>query len=255
METANVVVVGSLNMDLVVAVERHPKPGETVIGGDLQRFPGGKGANQAVAAARLGARVRMIGRVGADAYGAELKRGLAAEGIEIADVAEIEAPTGVALISVSEDGQNAIIVSPGANARLRPDDLNPTQFVNAEAVVLQLETPLATVQRAAEAVYSTAGQAQIRELVQGYLENADLIARVMDELGFHYVGGDNSPYIWVLAERDSWEFFDLLLDRAGVVCTPGAGFGKCGQGYIRLSAFNSHENVEKAMERIRLALG
>ena len=150
MEPADVVVVGSLNMDLVVAVERHPKPGETIIGGDLQRFPGGKGANQAVAAARLGARVRMVGRVGADAYGAELKRVLGAEGIATAEVAEVEAPTGVALISVSEDGQNAIIVSPGANARLQPDDLDPALFANASVTVLQLETPLETVRRAAE---------------------------------------------------------------------------------------------------------
>ncbi len=110
------------------------------------------------------------------------------------------------------------------------------------------------VQRAAEAVYSDEGKAQVRELVGSYLKNADLIARVIGELGFDYVGGDNSPYIWIRSDRDSWEFFDMLLTRAGVVCTPGAGFGKCGQGYIRLSAFNSYENVERAMERIRQAL-
>jgi len=110
------------------------------------------------------------------------------------------------------------------------------------------------VQRAAEAVYSNEGKAQVRELVGSYLKNADLIARVIGELGFDYVGGDNSPYIWIRSNRDSWEFFDMLLNRAGVVCTPGAGFGKCGQGYIRLSAFNSYENVKRAMERIRQAL-
>ncbi len=110
------------------------------------------------------------------------------------------------------------------------------------------------VQRAAEAVYSDEGKAQVRELVGSYLKNGDLIARVIGELGFDYVGGDNSPYIWIRSDRDSWEFFDMLLTRAGVVCTPGAGFGKCGQGYIRLSAFNSYENVERAMERIRQAL-
>ncbi|HHL34296.1 MAG TPA: LL-diaminopimelate aminotransferase [Desulfobulbaceae bacterium] len=110
------------------------------------------------------------------------------------------------------------------------------------------------VQRAAEAVYSDEGKAQVRELVGSYLKNADLIARVIGELGFDYVGGDNSPYIWIRSDRDSWNFFDMLLNRAGVVCTPGAGFGKCGQGYIRLSAFNSYENVERAMERIRQAL-
>ncbi len=150
MKSGNVLVVGSLNMDLVVPVERHPGPGETVIGGDLQRFPGGKGANQAVAAARLGARVRMVGRVGEDAYGEELKRGLEAEGIQTAAVRRVAGPTGVALISVSADGQNAIIVSPGANARLRPEDLAPELFEDAGVVVLQLETPLETVQRAAE---------------------------------------------------------------------------------------------------------
>ena len=110
------------------------------------------------------------------------------------------------------------------------------------------------VQRAAEAVYSDAGKAQIRELVGYYLNNADLIARAVGELGFAYAGAANSPYIWIWGGRDSWEFFDMLLNRAGVVCTPGAGFGKCGQGYIRLSAFNSYENVARAMERIRKAL-
>ncbi len=110
------------------------------------------------------------------------------------------------------------------------------------------------VQRAAEAVYSDEGKAQVRELVGSYLKNGDLIARVIGELGFDYVGGDNSPYIWIRSDRDSWKFFDMLLNRAGVVCTPGAGFGKCGRGYIRLSAFNSYENVERAMERIRQAL-
>lgn len=111
------------------------------------------------------------------------------------------------------------------------------------------------VQKAAEAVYTEEGKAQVRQLVEGYLKNADLIGKVVGELGFKYVGGDNSPYIWIKTDRDSWDFFDLLLNEAAVVCTPGAGFGKCGQGYIRLSAFNSQENVTRAMERIRQALG
>lgn len=112
------------------------------------------------------------------------------------------------------------------------------------------------IQRAAAAVYSEAGQAQTRELTDSYLQNARLIRTAMTDLGFDCVGGDNSPYIWIDGQgRDSWEFFDMLLDKAGVVCTPGAGFGKCGQGYIRLSAFNSYENVEKAMARIATALG
>ncbi len=110
------------------------------------------------------------------------------------------------------------------------------------------------VQRAAEAVYSDEGKAQTKELVAGYLKNADLIANEIKNLGYDFVGGDNSPYIWIEGKRDSWEFFDMLLDRAGVVCTPGAGFGKCGEGYIRLSAFNSYENVKTAMARIKDAL-
>jgi LL-diaminopimelate aminotransferase len=111
------------------------------------------------------------------------------------------------------------------------------------------------VQRAAAAVYSEEGKAQVRELTDYYLVNAALISKEITELGFSSVGGDNSPYIWIDGQgRDSWEFFDMLLDKAGVVCTPGSGFGKCGQGYIRLSAFNSLENVEEAMQRIREAL-
>ena len=111
------------------------------------------------------------------------------------------------------------------------------------------------VQRAAEAVYSEQGKAECRALINGYLANAHLIGEAMDRLGYAHVGGKNAPYIWVQSKRDSWEFFDTLLEKAGVVCTPGAGFGKCGQGYIRLSAFNSRANVEKAMERIATAFG
>lgn len=110
------------------------------------------------------------------------------------------------------------------------------------------------VQRAAEALYSPDGRLQSRELVDYYMNNATLIRAAMNDLGFTCVGGDNSPYIWIEGKMDSWKFFDLLLNEAGVVCTPGAGFGKCGEGYIRLSAFNSFENVSLAMERIRDSL-
>ncbi len=107
------------------------------------------------------------------------------------------------------------------------------------------------VQRAAEAIYSEAGKIQMKELIDYYLNNAALIRRDMTNLGFDCVGGSDSPYIWIDAKRDSWEFFDLLLKKAGVVCTPGAGFGKCGDGFIRISAFNSFKNVQDAMARIR----
>lgn len=107
------------------------------------------------------------------------------------------------------------------------------------------------VQRAAEAVYSAEGKKQVKGLIDYYLKNAALIRKEMAGLGFECVGGDNSPYIWIYGDRDSWDFFDMLLEKAGVVCTPGAGFGRCGQGFIRLSAFNSYENVQKAIEQIK----
>ena len=111
------------------------------------------------------------------------------------------------------------------------------------------------VQRAAEAVYSEAGKVQTRALIYYYLRNAALIRKEMTALGYDCIGGENSPYIWIDGKMNSWEFFDMLLEKAGVVCTPGAGFGRCGEGYIRISAFNNYENVEKAMQRIKAALG
>ena len=110
------------------------------------------------------------------------------------------------------------------------------------------------VQRAAEAVFSEEGQEQVRELNDYYLENASLVRKEMKSLGYKCTGGENSPYVWVMAGRDSWEMFDLLLEKAGVVCTPGSGFGRCGEGYIRLSAFNSRSNIEKALQNIQEAL-
>jgi LL-diaminopimelate aminotransferase len=110
------------------------------------------------------------------------------------------------------------------------------------------------IQRAAAAAYSPEGAAQTKALTDFYLGNALLIRAAMAKLGLSCVGGDNAPYIWVNVGRDSWEFFDLLLTKAQVVCTPGVGFGKCGEGHVRISAFNSRENVEKALERIAAAL-
>lgn len=110
------------------------------------------------------------------------------------------------------------------------------------------------IQKAAAAIYTPAGQQQTRALTDFYLGNAALVRKAMGSLGFSCIGGDNAPYIWVNVGRDSWEFFDLLLNRAQVVCTPGAGFGKCGEGHVRISAFNSRENVVAALDRIAAAL-
>ena len=110
------------------------------------------------------------------------------------------------------------------------------------------------VQKAAAAIYTEAGKAEVKAKTDLYLENAALVRAAIGKLGLSCVGGDNSPYVWINTGRDSWEFFDLLLNKAGVVCTPGAGFGRCGEGHVRISAFNSRENVEAALERIAAAL-
>lgn len=149
----NIVVVGSLNMDLVVCSPRHPQPGETLLGSEFHTFPGGKGANQAVAAARLGGHVKMIGCVGEDAFGNALLQALSKDGVDTRHVGRLErVPTGVTLITVDAAGQNAIVVVPGANGELSPPDLLAagSAFEGASVVVMQLEIPLLTVAYAAD---------------------------------------------------------------------------------------------------------
>ena len=147
----NILVVGSINMDLVVRAPRMPSPGETILGGAFVSSPGGKGANQAVAAARLGGACRMIGRVGEDAFGERLLAGLRDEGIDCTHVMPTpEAPTGVAFIVVDSGGENAIVVAGGANRMLTPDDVFSLEdvFAGSAVVLLQLELPLPTVRAA-----------------------------------------------------------------------------------------------------------
>ncbi len=147
----HVVVVGSINLDLVMRVRHLPRPGQTVIGQDLRESPGGKGANQAVAAARLGARCSLIGGVGDDAFGEKLLGVLAAGGVETEHVRRFaDCPSGVALIGVEDDGQNAITIIPGANGRLRPEDVAACESLirQADVLLLQLEIPLDTVEEA-----------------------------------------------------------------------------------------------------------
>jgi ribokinase len=146
-----VFVVGSVNADLVVEVPRRPGPGETVSGTDLATLPGGKGANQAVAAARLGGRVAMLGRVGRDSAGDVVTAALSHAGVDTADVEALaDVPTGVALITLTPDGENSIVVSPGANGRLAPGDVDAVRerLGRAAVLTLQLEIPVETVVRA-----------------------------------------------------------------------------------------------------------
>ncbi|MGW5093440.1 ribokinase [Streptomyces nodosus] len=143
----DLLVVGSANADLVVRVERRPAAGETVLGSDLVVHPGGKGANQAAAAARLGARTALLARVGDDGHGELLLRSQRAAGVDTAGVLAGGAPTGVALITVDPSGDNSIVVSPGANARLTPEDVRAASGLlgSSRVVSAQLEIPLETV--------------------------------------------------------------------------------------------------------------
>jgi LL-diaminopimelate aminotransferase len=111
------------------------------------------------------------------------------------------------------------------------------------------------VQRAAEAVFTEDGQKECREICDYYLGNAALIRSVFTDLGYACSGGDHSPYIWVKTGMDSWDFFSLLLDKAHVICTPGSGFGRCGAGYVRLSAFGNRESLKKGLASVKAALG
>jgi ribokinase len=143
----DVVVVGSINADLVVQVERHPRPGETLLGRTSTLLPGGKGANQAVAAARRGATVAMVGAVGDDADAATALGGLRAAGVDLEHVHTVDAPTGLAVVTLSDDGENTIVVVPGANAAVgtRVVDGAADLIAGAQVCVVQAEIPLTTV--------------------------------------------------------------------------------------------------------------
>jgi len=147
---ANIVVVGSLNMDVVAIAPRIPVPGETIIGNKYFTAPGGKGANQAFAAARIGGDTAMLGRIGDDAFGREMKDCLAELGCDVSGIGITPGTSGVALIFVAETGQNSIIVVPGANDAFAPEHVDAGKMRGATAVLLQLENPLPTVIAAAQ---------------------------------------------------------------------------------------------------------
>ncbi len=145
----DILVIGSLNADLVVRAPRFPKPGETISGDDLQIIPGGKGANQAVAAARQNASVAMMGKVGRDSFGPFLLDSLKSNKVDITNVKLEGSATGTATIIVDADGQNSIVLSPGANSKVTPADVDALN-VDAKILILQLEIPLDTVIHAAK---------------------------------------------------------------------------------------------------------
>ena len=148
----SIVVVGSINIDLVARAPRIPAPGETLLGEDFATHPGGKGANQAVAVAKLGYPVQLIGRLGDDGFGTQLRDHLTRSGVDIAAVRTSPGSSGVAVIVVADTGENSIVVIPGANALLTPQDLDASIDIlrSASAVLTQLETPLETILHLAE---------------------------------------------------------------------------------------------------------
>jgi ribokinase len=167
----SIAVVGSINLDLVARCERLPRPGETLTDASFERIPGGKGANQALAAARLGARIRLIGAVGADPFADEALVLLRGAGIDLDGVRRVGEPTGVALILVGGDGENEIVVAPGANRAAEAGRLG-----DVDAVLCQLEIPVATVaEAAAQARFVCLNAAPAQALPAELLERIDLL--------------------------------------------------------------------------------
>lgn len=185
----NICVIGSLNMDLVVNVDTMPKPGQTLLGGNFKEVPGGKGANQAVAMARLGGKVSMIGKVGNDSFGKTLINALNNDNVNTNHIHTANCSTGVAFITVDKNAQNAIVVAPGANFELSKDDIdkNIDCIKNSDIVVIQLETPLETVKYALQIAkdlnkYTILNPAPAIKLNDDIIKNVDLLTPNETEL-------------------------------------------------------------------------
>ena len=185
----NICVIGSLNMDLVVNVDTMPKPGQTIIGSNFKEVPGGKGANQAVAMARLNGNVSMIGKVGEDGFGQTLINSLKNDKVDTTYIQTAKGATGVALITVDKNAQNSIVVSPGANFEVKEDDIdnNIEEIKNSDIVVLQLETPLNTIKYALNKAkelnkYTILNPAPAVKLDDEIIKNVDLLTPNETEL-------------------------------------------------------------------------
>ena len=228
---SSIVVIGSVNLDIVARVARLPLPGETVTGAKLSRFPGGKGANQALAAQRLGADVRLIGRVGDDAAADEALSLLRLGGVDLAGCLSVgNATTGTALIAVAPSGENHIIVAPGANRKLAPDAV---QAIDADAMICQLEVPVPVVVRAAESFkgFLCINLAPAAEIDVRVLQRADLV--VVNETESDWYGGSLKACTGMVAtthgagvatlERDGQVIAEATPPFVQAVDTTGAG--------------------------------
>ena len=242
-----VVVLGSLNVDLVTRVERHPLPGETLLGAGLERYAGGKGGNQAVAAAAAGAQVRMVGAVGSDEPGTAYVARLAERGIDVSGVAVVDGPSGHALITVDDAGENAIVVIPGANAAVGEvalqslGDLGP-----GDVLLMQLEVPLPTVAAAARHAAHRGARvvlniAPYAALPADVLALADpVVANEHEAAALADAGGSpGSLLVTFGANGASWDGLSapaLVVPSDEVVDTTGAGDAFCGALAAALAA-------------------
>jgi ribokinase len=263
-----IAVVGSINLDLVVAVEHHPAPGETVLGADRRELPGGKGANQAVAVARLGADVAMVGRVGADAQGTRLREGLANEGVDVEHVAvDDDAPSGMALIAVDGAGGRTIVVSSGANAHVGAGDVEAARDVVASAAVtlLQHEVPVSAVDAAIRTAGGTVvlNPAPVRALTRrvdvlvpnrgelaaltGRTGDSATLARTLDLAGAVVVTLGKDGVLVVQGEHSE----RIAAPRVQAVDTTGAGDAFCGA--LAQALAEGAELVEAARWAVRVA--
>lgn len=232
-EPLAVVVLASLNMDLVLTATKIPRPGETVLAGSLARMAGGKGANQAVAAARLGADVTLIGRLGDDSVGREIRGELARTGVRLEHLRDIAGvSSGLAVVTVDPHGENAIVVSPGANHELTPGELARDESALADPViaVAQLETPLDTVCRFAEVAVDNGA-----ELVLNAAPFHDLSDELLRRCAYLIVNRDEAGSLTgstVRTRADALAALEQLLGRGagGVVVTLGS------QGCLALTA-------------------
>jgi len=206
-----ITVVGSINLDLTARVARLPGPGETVPGASFATAPGGKGANQALAARRAGSAVRMVGAVGRDAFAGEATALLGQAGVDLGPVAATDAATGIALILVGGDGENMIAVVPGANAAVAPAALDALAFARGEHVLLQFEIPLDTVEAALDAAraagaVSILNTAPFRPETAAFVGKADVVVanetefdRYADAMGLE--GADRAARMRAFAAR------------------------------------------------------
>jgi ribokinase len=261
-----VIVVGSLNIDAIVHVERHPSPGETLLGSDLETRYGGKGANQAVAAARAGARVAMIGRVGDDAQGDDYLRRLGSFGIDTTDVRRSTGvSTGHAAIAVDAGGENTIIVSPGANGRVSVGDLASLSSLEPGDVVLaSLEVPLDVIAEATRRA-SAAGARVVLNLAPYASLDADVLDLadpvVVNQHEAELLAADGRSPRSVLVTSGSagsrWDGDEVPATRAdAVVDTTGAGDTYCGTLAAGLAAgMSAHDSMEAASAAAAISVG